>query len=180
MTRRDLALRLTPLPLAPLMLALAACGAEPDRAGAGRGGSGSPFGFELAMAGAGAAAAAADEAEGRISSVRALTPAELAARIAAGDVRLIDVRTAEEVAEGTIPGAEHMPLDSFDPAALTAGDDGREIVLYCRTGRRSAIAGEKLAQATGGPVDHLEGGILAWQAAGQATAKPQTAEKPRN
>lgn len=177
MKRRDLALLLSPLPLAPLMLALAACGTEPGRPGGGRGGSGSPFGFEMAMAGA--AAATADAAEGRVSALEALTPEELAARVAAGHVRLIDVRTAEEVLEGAIPGAEHMPLGTFDPAALAEGD-GREIVLYCRTGRRSAIAGEMLAAATGGSVAHLEGGILAWQAAGQPAAKPHTAEKPRN
>ncbi len=177
MTRADLALLLSPLPLAPLMLVLAACGSEPDRADGARRGSPPPFGFEMAMAGAGAAAA--DDADAAAPALIALTPEELAARIAAGTVRLIDVRTPEEVAEGTIPGAEHMPLGSFDPAAPGA-DDGREVVLYCRTGRRSAIAGEKLAAAVGGPVVHLEGGILAWEAAGQPTAKPETTAKPRH
>lgn len=177
MTRADLALLLSPLPLAPLMLVLAACGSEPDGADSAREGPASPFGFEMAMAGAGAAAA--DDAAAPAPALIALTPEELAARVAVGTVRLIDVRTAEEVAEGAIPGAEHIPLDSFDPAALGA-DDGRAVVLYCRTGQRSAIAGEKLAAATGAPAVHLEGGLVAWAAAGQPTAKPQTAEKPRH
>ena len=51
--------------------------------------------------------------------------------------------------------------------------DGREVVLYCRSGRRSAMAGEKLAAVTGEPVEHLEGGMLAWEAAGQPVEKPQ-------
>ena len=164
MTTARLALLLSPA------LLLAACG-EAERAGGGRDAPAGPFGFELAMAGA---AAASDKAPASSpdSSVSAaadpmidLTPEQLAERLKAGNVRLIDVRTAEEVANGTIPGAEHIPLDQFDPAKLGA-DDGREIVLYCRSGRRSAMAGAKLAEATGKPVEHLEGGILAWEEAG--------------
>jgi len=82
--------------------------------------------------------------------------------MAAGNVRLIDVRTDVEVAEGAIPGAEHIALDRFDPAKLDLSD-GREVVLYCRTGRRSAIAGGK-------PVEHLAGGIIAWDEAQQPIA----------
>lgn len=115
---------------------------------------------------------AADTEAGAIAAPAALidlSPAELAARMAAGNVRLIDVRTDVEVAEGAIPGAEHIALDRFDPAKLDLSD-GREVVLYCRTGRRSAIAGERLAAATGKPVEHLAGGIIAWDEAQQPIA----------
>lgn len=115
---------------------------------------------------------AADSEAGAIAAHAALihlSPAELAARMAAGNVRLIDVRTDVEVAEGAIPGAEHIALDRFDPAKLDLSD-GREVVLYCRTGRRSAIAGERLATATGNPVEHLAGGIIAWEDAQQPIA----------
>lgn len=157
--------RLTLL-ISPALL-LAACGDTQD-AGGSRAAPSAPFGFELAMAGTGAAAASGDDtaASAPASLLVDLTPEQLAERLKAGTIRLIDVRTAEEVAQGTIPGAEHIPLDQFDPAKLGA-DDGREVVLYCRSGRRSAIAGEKLAAATGEPVEHLAGGILAWEAAGQ-------------
>jgi rhodanese-related sulfurtransferase len=153
--------------LSPALL-LAACGETQD-AGGSRTGPSAPMGFELAMAGT--AAAGDDTAAGSAVTVPArspiidLTPEQLAERLKAGNIRLIDVRTAEEVAAGTIPGAEHIPLDQFDPAKLGAGD-GREVVLFCRSGRRSAIAGEKLAAATGEPVEHLAGGVLAWEAAG--------------
>jgi rhodanese-related sulfurtransferase len=152
--------------LSPALL-LAACG-EMEQAGEGRDAPASPLGFELAMAGAAAASddAPASSAESAVASPMIdLTPEQLAERLKAGTVRLIDVRTDEEVAEGVIPGAEHIPLDRFDPAKL-GSDDGREVVLYCRSGRRSAIAGAKLAEATGEPVVHLEGGILAWEEAG--------------
>jgi rhodanese-related sulfurtransferase len=151
------ALRL--LPVVPIVLGLAACGAS-DRDDS----SSAPLGVELAMA--------ADAEAGAIAAPAPLidlSPATLAARMAAGSVRLIDVRTDAEVAEGAIPGAEHIALDRFDPAKLDLSD-GREVVLYCRSGRRSAIAGERLAAATGKPVEHLAGGIIAWDEAQQPIA----------
>ncbi len=173
MTPSRLALLLAPaLPLAPLMLMLAACGDAQDKGGK-RDGPAAPLGFELAFAATGSSGADGDKpaAPEAPAPLIALTPEELAARLSQGNVRLIDVRTEAEVAEGTIPGAEHIALDQFDPAKLDLSD-GREVVLYCRSGRRSAVAGEKLAAATGKPVEHLEGGILAWEAAGQPVEKP--------
>lgn len=175
MTQRPIAFLLAPaLTLAPVLLALAACGSGPDNANKRREAPAAPFGFELAMSGAVSVEDAADDAAAMPaaspSPLITLSPDELAARLAAGNVRLIDVRTDAEVAEGVIPGAEHIPLDRFDPAAL-GPDDGREVVLYCRSDRRSAVAGAKLAEATGEPATHLEGGILAWEAAGQPIEK---------
>lgn len=163
------------LPLAPLMLALAACGDA--RQGGGEDAPAPPLGFELAFAGTSAAGAdggtggaANDAAAVPVSPMIDLTPEELAARLKAGKVRLIDVRTDAEVAEGMIPGAEHIALDRFDPAALDLSD-GREVVLYCRSGRRSTMAGKLLAEVTGKPVEHLAGGIMAWEEAGQPVEK---------
>lgn len=151
-------------------LSLVACD---DGAHAGNKDSGpsAPLGFELAMAQTAASDTPAVPASNTAPApvMIDLTPEQLAARLAAGNVRLIDVRTDAEVAEGMIPGAEHFPLDQFDPAKLGPAD-GREVVLYCRSGKRSAMAGEKLAAATGQPVEHLAGGILAWEAAGQPIA----------
>ncbi len=176
MTPFRLSLRLAPaLPLAPVLLLLA-CGDEPAGASERHQPPSVPFGFELAMAGTAGAEALASADDSAVTAAQpapliALTPEDLAARLAAGNVRLIDVRTDAEVAEGMIAGAEHIPLDQFDPAALDLSD-GREVVLYCRSGRRSAIAGEKLADVTGKPVEHLDGGMLAWEAAEMPVAKP--------
>ncbi|MDP5103787.1 MAG: rhodanese-like domain-containing protein [Erythrobacter sp.] len=156
------------------LLALAACGDERG-VGGERGSPSAPVGFELALAGTATGAAAdtdAADAAAAAATIIDLSPEELAARIKAGNVRLIDVRTDAEVAEGMIPGAEHIPLDQFDPANLDLSD-GREVVLYCRSGRRSAIASEKLVAATGQPAEQLAGGILAWEAAGQAVEPPR-------
>lgn len=55
---------------------------------------------------------------------------------------LIDVRTSSEYAAGHIEGAINIPLDSLaDRIQAVAGTDkDRPILLYCRSGRRSAIA----------------------------------------
>lgn len=156
--------------LASPALLLAACGDAQGQNGKGDGAS-APLGFELAMASTGAETATGGGADNAPAAPMIdLTPEQLAERIKAGKVRVIDVRTDAEVAEGTIPGAEHIPLDQFDPAKLGA-DDGREVVLYCRSGRRSAMAGAMLAEVTGQPVQHLSGGMLAWEGAGQPVEK---------
>lgn len=138
------------------VLALAACAPSGDKDRE----QNAPIGYELALA----RDAGTDIVAPTASAVSDLTVEELQAKIDNGSIRLIDVRTDEEVAEGTIPGAEHIALDEFDPAQLDFSD-GREVVLYCRSGRRSGIAGERLANHTGEPAQHLAGGIIAWQAA---------------
>jgi rhodanese-related sulfurtransferase len=98
-----------------------------------------------------------------------LSPAQLTDLIASGDIWLIDVRTPEEIADGMIAGADHIAIDTFKPSpAMLEQAAGREIVLYCRSGRRSAIAAADLSSFTGLPVKHLAGGIIAWEAAGGA------------
>lgn len=139
--------------LAPA-LALAACGGEAQPHKGDRKGGGAPFGFELA------AAAVADAAS---PAVRELSSDEVARELARGTIRLIDIRTNTEVAEdASIPGAEHIPMDQLD-ASVLENTDGREVVLYCRSGKRSEIAASRLAEQTGNSVTHMPGGILAWQ-----------------
>ena len=63
------------------------------------------------------------------------------------DGLLIDVRSAEEFAEGALPGAIRIGHD--DIAALIASvapNKDRPLVLYCRSGRRSAVAQQSLQE----------------------------------
>lgn len=117
----------------------------------------------------------AGEVDAVATPVVDISVAELLAMQAKGDIRLIDVRTDAEVAEGIIPGAEHIVLDDLAPAALDLSD-GREVVFYCRAGNRSANAAQRLSTFTGEPVRHLEGGIMAWQDAGQKLSAPTIPE----
>jgi phage shock protein E len=99
------------------------------------------------------------------AAIEEIAAEALAARMARGEVVLVDVRTPAEFAEGHIAGALSLPLDSFDPATLPR-ETGRETILYCRSDRRSGLAAQAVVEALGGPVRHLDGGIVAWQAAG--------------
>ena len=100
--------------------------------------------------------------------VRDLTPQTVAEGLKAGRVVLVDVREPNETAVERFPGAVLVPLSSFDPATIPA-PPGSEVVFACRSGRRSVTA-SLAAQDQGFDYDsHLEGGILAWKAAGLPT-----------
>jgi len=105
--------------------------------------------------------------------VETITAAQLAAMMAAGEVVLVDVRTPAEFAEVRLKGALNAPLSTFDPASIPM-EEGRETILMCRSSRRSGQAAEMLSQYTGGLVRHLEGGIIAWEAAGLETLAEPT------
>ncbi|MBA1278612.1 MULTISPECIES: rhodanese-like domain-containing protein [Pseudomonadaceae] len=67
-------------------------------------------------------------------------PAALAA-LQRADSILIDVRTAQEYAEGALPGATRIETqDLSERIASVAPDKDAPIVLYCRSGRRSSAA----------------------------------------
>ncbi len=83
-------------------------------------------------------------------------------RLADGDqVRLIDIRTAGEVAQGVIPGSDHLPMHLI-PLRLPELPRGDEVVLYCRSGARSYHACMYLMQQGYTRVVNLRGGIVAW------------------
>ncbi|MEE3623977.1 rhodanese-like domain-containing protein [Nitrospirillum sp. BR 11752] len=86
-----------------------------------------------------------------------------------GHAILIDIREAGEHALERIPGAALYPLSSFTPDALPQG--GPAVILHCGSGKRSATAMAK-CRAAGVPCyGHVEGGIMAWKAAGLPTAR---------
>jgi adenylyltransferase/sulfurtransferase len=90
-----------------------------------------------------------------------ITPVELAERLRAGDVELIDVREPNEWDIARIPGARLIPLGDF-PAAIPSLDRTRDIVVQCRSGMRSGKAVRQLQAAGFTKVKNLAGGILRW------------------
>ena len=160
--------------LSPAIVALAACApADDDKDGAGPTTPSLLPSYELAVAGNATKRDYAAQPVGEASPLVELTPAELNDQMASGEIMVVDVRTSEEIAQGMIPGAVHIALDEFEPGpALLERADGREIVLYCRSGRRSGIAGRKLSDFLDKPVSHLGDGFVGWQAQGLPVSLP--------
>lgn len=94
-----------------------------------------------------------------------IEPQALAERMASADAGLLvlDVRTAAEFDEGHLPGAVNIPYDSLAARIAELGPSGeRDIVVYCRSGRRSAIALTTLKDAGFSRLFHLDGDWLRW------------------
>ena len=78
---------------------------------------------------------------------------------------LLDVREDDEWDAGHAAGARHVALSSV-PDVMDDLPRGRVIVCVCRSGGRSARAGQFLAEQ-GFDVVNLEGGMAAWHRAGE-------------
>ncbi len=88
---------------------------------------------------------------------------QAAARLAAGDITLVDVRESSELHEGCVPGAVHIPLLQLG-ARVSELDAERPVAFLCRSGARSARAA-RLAAKAGVDAFNVQGGMLAWSRA---------------
>ena len=79
--------------------------------------------------------------------------------------QIVDVRTRAEYDNAHIPGAINIDVnsESFDQEIQKLDKSGR-VAVYCRSGRRSKTAAERLV-AKGFRVVELDGGILSWRGA---------------
>jgi adenylyltransferase/sulfurtransferase len=103
-----------------------------------------------------------DREEGRLAGEWEIGPRELAERLERGEhMRLIDVREPHELQISQLPGAVLMPLGTL-AARMHELDSAEEIVLFCKSGSRSARALELLAGAGFRKMKNLRGGINAW------------------
>ena len=76
---------------------------------------------------------------------------------------ILDVREQDEYDQGHIPGAILIPYTEIEERASTDLPDRDELILvYCRSGRRSKIASESLAELGYTNVKEF-GGIIHWQ-----------------
>jgi rhodanese-related sulfurtransferase len=107
-----------------------------------------------------------------------LSVADVAQRVAAGEMLLIDVRDHGEVAQtGTAKGALHIPLMRLPMVADPRHPDfdrrlsgGKPIALYCASGARSGM-GVNVLQKLGYGETHNLGGLSAWIAGGGAVTR---------
>jgi rhodanese-related sulfurtransferase len=108
-----------------------------------------------------------------------LSPQDVKHGLDDGSILLIDVREPLEFVDGRIPGSLLFPLSTFDPLQLPEAQS-KKLVFSCRSGRRSVTAFNAAVEAGVVAYGHLEGGILAWAAAGlpvietdKATGQPR-------
>ena len=88
-------------------------------------------------------------------------------QITKSDVITLDVRTPGEFSEGHIEGAINIDVEgaSFD-SEIANLDKTKSYAVYCRSGRRSIIAVDKMANAGFDLLSNLENGINDWIANG--------------
>ena len=87
---------------------------------------------------------------------------------------LIDIREPAEYARGHIPGSIHVPrgmlefqiMKTLEHLGMTTEAADADMVLYCGTGGRSALAAKSLDDMGFRNVRSMDGGIVAWNEAG--------------
>jgi len=96
--------------------------------------------------------------------MKEITPIELKELLESGEqLNLVDVREADEVAEGIIPGAVHIPLGDVE-ARMDELDKSKQYIMICRSGGRSGRAANFL-EGAGYNVVNMTGGMLEWEGA---------------
>lgn len=95
------------------------------------------------------------------------------------DAVILDVRENNEVSDGLILGAQHIPLGSLKNRISELDEHkGKPVIVGCRSGHRSGVACGQLRKAGFETVYNLKGGILAWKNAGMPLTR-ETKESKR-
>jgi rhodanese-related sulfurtransferase len=113
-----------------------------------------------------------------MAQVRTYSVAQVRERLGTPGVQLVDIRDVRELqAEGTVPGSIHAPRGMLefwvDPASPyfkpVFGDEGKEYILFCGAGWRSALATKTLQDMGMRNVAHIDGGFTDWKKQGAPT-----------
>ena len=110
------------------------------------------------------------------SEVGEVTPEEVRARLDSGSRPvLLDVREAEEVARGVLPGARHLSRAHFESRVEDVLPDKQaEVVVYCASGVRSVFAARTLAELGYANAVSMAGGFVRWADLGYPYDVPRT------
>ena len=94
--------------------------------------------------------------------IKEIDVVELRERLAAnGGLTLLDIRSDAEVARGVLPNSRHLPMHLL-PLRIGEFPADQDVILYCRSGARSAHACMYLMQQGFDNVVNLRGGIMDW------------------
>ena len=112
-----------------------------------------------------------------MAEVKTYSVAEVRARLNDADVQVVDIRDIRELGDGTVQNAFHAPRGMLefwvDPASPyhkpIFADDGKEFILFCGAGWRSALAAKALQDMGMTNVAHIDGGWAEWVKQGAPT-----------
>ncbi|MDO9051044.1 MAG: rhodanese-like domain-containing protein [Methylotenera sp.] len=106
------------------------------------------------------------------SNISSMTPNAAAKMFSEQKAIIVDVREDSEWKEGHIAGAIHIPLAQVESRLRELAQyKNSNVVVQCRSGKRSAKAASTLQAAGFTKVYNLTGGIIAWDKDGLATTK---------
>ena len=101
-----------------------------------------------------------------------LNVAEFSAKSQGAGVISLDVRTAQEFAEGHLKNAININVESGNFENEIANlDKTATYAVYCRSGRRSAVAVDLMQKAGFTNLFNLDGGVIDWSASGYPLVK---------
>jgi rhodanese-related sulfurtransferase len=116
-----------------------------------------------------------------MTRIRTLSLDEAEAKLGDDNVLFVDLRDLRELErEGIVPGAFHATrgmlefwVDPASPYYKPVFGEGKELVLFCGGGWRSALAADTLRTMgfTTDEVCHIDGGFAAWKTAGKPVAE---------
>ena len=113
-----------------------------------------------------------------MAQVKTYSVQQVRARMGEPALQIVDIRDVRELqAEGTVPGSYHAPrcmlefwVDPDSPYHKKLfADEGREFVLFCGAGWRSALAAKTLQDMGMTNVAHIDGGFTEWVKQGGPT-----------
>jgi rhodanese-related sulfurtransferase len=125
-----------------------------------------------------------------MAQVKTYSVADVRARMDDAGMQIVDIRDVRELQhEGSVPGSLHAPRGMLefwvDPASpyfkKAFADEGKEYVLFCGAGWRSALAAKTLQDMGMSNVAHIDGGFTEWkkQGAPVETMEERKAKKPQ-
>jgi len=105
-----------------------------------------------------------------MAQVKTYSVDEVKARLNDSKVQIVDIRDVRELTAGTVVGSYHAPRGMLefwvDPASPyhkpLFADEGKEFILFCGAGWRSALATKTLQDMGMANVAHIDGGYAEW------------------
>jgi rhodanese-related sulfurtransferase len=106
------------------------------------------------------------------SSVTNLSVTQFAEEIKQPSIQILDVRTPAEFAEGHLANSLNIDFESGNFAEeIKKLDKSKSYAVYCRSGRRSALAAAEMSKAGFHHILNMSGGTIDWTTAGLPLVK---------